>query len=156
LPLWSGIFVTVRRSFHFATLRGGFHASLSLSSYTSRARLGARSVRIKKSCADSAQPNEGANEFQIRSGSASARRLISYVLDKCFAWKFSSAEVEMTLPLDHSTNSCLAPVPCIRRSDRLTWLRRNWPVATITAGVLITLVWMGALMCFALMFVHRI
>jgi hypothetical protein len=62
----------------------------------------------------------------------------------------------MTLPLDHSTNSCLAPVPCIRRSDRLTWLRRNWPVATITAGVLITLVWMGALMCFALMFVHRI
>jgi hypothetical protein len=29
-------------------------------------------------------------------------------------------------------------------------------VATITAGVFMLLIWMGALMCFALMFAHRI
>jgi hypothetical protein len=42
------------------------------------------------------------------------------------------------------------------QDHRPKWLRQNWPLATITAGVFIMLVWMTALMCFALMFARRI
>jgi hypothetical protein len=59
-------------------------------------------------------------------------------------------------PLFHGTHTPLAGAPCIPRSNRLRWLRQHWPVATITAGVFMLLIWMGALMCFALMFAHRI
>ena len=71
-------------------------------------------------------------------------------------WAFSSGEVEMTLPFDHSTHTTLPPRPYIPRSEKLRWLRRHWPLATITAAVFIMLIWMGALMCFALMFARRI
>ena len=69
---------------------------------------------------------------------------------------FLSGEVDMTLPFDHGTHTTLAPRPYVPRSERLKWLRRHWPLATITAAVFIMLIWMGALMFFALMFARHI
>jgi hypothetical protein len=62
----------------------------------------------------------------------------------------------MTLPLDNNTHSPLTTIASVPGSHRPKWLRQNWPLATITAGVFIMLVWMTALMCFALMFARRI
>jgi hypothetical protein len=61
----------------------------------------------------------------------------------------------MTL-LERDTHSSSASAPPVHQSDTLKWLQRHWPLATITAAVFIMLVWMGALMCFALMFARRI
>jgi len=69
---------------------------------------------------------------------------------------FPSGEVEMTLPLDNNTHSPLTTIASVPGPHRPKWLRQNWPLATITAGVFIMLVWMAALMCFALMFARRI
>jgi hypothetical protein len=78
------------------------------------------------------------------------------VYENPVAWAFSSGEVDMTLPFERDPHSSSPPAPPLHHSDRLSWLRRHWPLASITAAVFIMLVWMGALMCFALIFARRI
>lgn len=96
----------------------------------------------------------------IRIGSAaeraSRRCVTGCVFEKPFGWSIPSGEVDMTLPLDNNTHSPLTTIASVPRPHRPKWLRQNWPLATITAGVFIMLVWMTALMCFALMFARRI
>ena len=63
----------------------------------------------------------------------------------------------MTVPFDHAAQGSIDPLPVSRPSaGRRRWLDDRSPAATIKLGLLLMLVWMGALILFALLLARRI
>ncbi len=64
---------------------------------------------------------------------------------------------DMTVPFDHAAKAPIEPLPVSRSIvGKSKWLDNRSPMATIKLGVLLMLVWMGALIVFALLLARRI
>jgi hypothetical protein len=62
----------------------------------------------------------------------------------------------MTVQFDHAAKAPVAPLPAARSvAKKRRWLDDHSPVATIKLGMLLILVWMGALILFALLLARR-
>jgi hypothetical protein len=63
----------------------------------------------------------------------------------------------MTVPFHHGAKAPIKPLPVSRSMiGKRKWLDDRSPMATFVLGALLMLVWMGALIGFALAFARRI
>jgi len=63
----------------------------------------------------------------------------------------------MTVPFDHAAKAPIEPLPVSRSIvGKSKWLDNRSPMATIKLGALLMLVWLRALILFALLLARRI
>jgi hypothetical protein len=62
----------------------------------------------------------------------------------------------MTIPFDHAAKAPIEPLPVSRSIGRKRgWLDHHSPMPTIKLAVLLMLVWLGALVLFAMLLARR-
>ena len=58
----------------------------------------------------------------------------------------------MTVPFDHAAKASIEPLPVSRSiAGKRSWLEHHSPATTIKLAALLMMVWMGALVLFALL-----